>query len=98
MLVQGTALPAKAVIDGAACSSTRGPELTPAGTRYLTELELAARWCISVKTLQRWRAMRSKPVFTKFGRSVRYPMVGPDGVLDMEAHATSAAAPRYEHE
>ena len=69
----------------------RDPELTSVEARYLTETELAARWRISVKTLQRWRAMGSKPVFSKFFRSVRYPLHGLDGVLDMEQIAMSPA-------
>jgi hypothetical protein len=98
MLVQGAALPAKAATDGAACSSTRGPELTPAERRYLSELELASRWHISIKTLQRWRTMSTGPTFAKFGKSVRYPLYGTGAVLDMEANATSTAAPSHDHE
>ncbi len=68
------------------------PELNSVERRYLTEVELAARWQISVKTLQRWRSMGSKPVFSKFFKSVRYPLYGPDGVLDMEQNALSPPA------
>lgn len=67
----------------------RDPELTSVEARYLTETELAARWQISVKTLQRWRAMGTKPVFSKFFRSVRYPLHGQGGVLEMEQIAIS---------
>ena len=70
--------------DGAACASIGGHESTSVERRYVTESELAARWQISVKTLQRWRATGTKPAFSKFLKTVRYPMHGLDGVLDME--------------
>lgn len=68
------------------------PELNSAEPRYLTEVELAARWQISVKTLQRWRAQGTKPAFSKFLKSVRYPMHGLGGVLDMERVTLSPPA------
>ena len=39
----------------------------------LSEKEVAARWSISIKTLQAWRAQPNKgPLFIKLGRAVRY--------------------------
>lgn len=40
----------------------------------LTERELAARWNMSIKTLQIWRFQGKGPSYLKLGRSVRYPM------------------------
>ena len=68
------------------------PELNSTEHRYLTEAELAARWRISVKTLQRWRTIGSRPAFSKFFRSVRYPLDGLNGVLEMEQIAMPPAA------
>lgn len=41
---------------------------------YMTEIELAAYWGISPKTLQRWRGDGRGPDYVKFGRCVRYPL------------------------
>ena len=41
---------------------------------YLTEQQLAARWAISVKTLQLWRTQGIGVKFCKLGRSVRYKL------------------------
>lgn len=40
--------------------------------RYLTEIEVAERMQISLKTLRRWRLERRGPAYRKFGSLVRY--------------------------
>lgn len=40
--------------------------------RYLTEIEVAERTQISLKTLRRWRLERRGPAYRKFGSLVRY--------------------------
>ena len=40
----------------------------------LTEIELAARWSMSPKTLQRWRTMRFGPAYLKLGKKVQYQL------------------------
>lgn len=40
----------------------------------LTEKQLAARWNISIKTLQKWRLSGTGPPFCKFNRAVRYSL------------------------
>ncbi|WP_197338135.1 helix-turn-helix transcriptional regulator [Ralstonia solanacearum] len=45
----------------------------PAARRIaLSETELAARWGLSIKTLQRWRQDHLGPVFCKLGSRVAY--------------------------
>jgi len=39
---------------------------------YLTQAELAARWRISPRTLERWRWLARGVAFVKVGGSVRY--------------------------
>lgn len=39
---------------------------------YLNEVQVAQRWGMSRKTLQRWRAERKGPSFLKIGGAVRY--------------------------
>jgi hypothetical protein len=41
---------------------------------YFTEVELALRWDLSPKTLQRWRTDGRGPHFLKFSKCVRYPI------------------------
>ncbi len=43
-------------------------------TTALTETDLAARWSMSPKTLQRWRTQQIGPAYLKFGKQVRYPV------------------------
>jgi hypothetical protein len=40
---------------------------------HLTELDLASRWNVSVKTLQAWRLRGVGPRYLKLGGAVRYP-------------------------
>ncbi len=66
---------------------THQPIPTPeakAERRFISELELANRWNLSPKTLQRWRGIGRGPLFAKFSKKVGYPLDGQDGVLDWE--------------
>ena len=49
--------------------------------QFLSEIELAARWAMSSKTLTRWRSVRRGPPFVKLGKMVRYAM---SDVLEFE--------------
>jgi hypothetical protein len=40
----------------------------------LSETELAARWAMSPKTLQRWRSNHQGPEFLKLGKKIQYPL------------------------
>lgn len=70
-----------------AATPTPAPTPANAATRaFLREAELAERWGVSVKTLQRWRLTgTSGPLYVKFGRSVAYPLYGAGGVLEYES-------------
>ena len=41
---------------------------------YLTQRELAERWRLSGRTLERWRAEPYGPAWVNIGGSIRYPM------------------------
>lgn len=41
-------------------------------TRHLSQIELAARWNISHRTLERWRGTGEGPQFVKLGGRVVY--------------------------
>ncbi len=43
-------------------------------TTTLNEIELAARWGMSPKTLQRWRTINVGPEYLKLGKKVMYPL------------------------
>ncbi len=38
----------------------------------LTQRDLATRWCVSGRTLERWRAQRYGPAWITIGGSIRY--------------------------
>lgn len=40
--------------------------------RHLNQRQLAARWGVSVRTLERWRSHRQGPPFLKLGGHVTY--------------------------
>ena len=54
----------------------------------MNENELAARWNISPKTLQRWRSEGRGPRFMKMSKRVVYPI---DEVFDFESRALHSA-------
>ena len=54
----------------------------------MNENELATRWNISPKTLQRWRSEGRGPRFIKLSKRVVYPI---DEVLDYESQALRAS-------
>lgn len=83
-----------------ASSSTRSQHdavssLSPGDRRVLNENELAQRWGISPKTLQRWRSEGRGPRYLKLSKRVSYPL---ESVIDFEHFAlhesTSARAAR----
>ena len=41
---------------------------------YLTQRELAARWRLSHRTLERWRLLKAGPNFFRLGGKVRYSL------------------------
>jgi hypothetical protein len=43
-----------------------------ADQRHLHQLELARRWCISPRTLERWRWLNQGPQYLKVGGRVVY--------------------------
>ena len=54
----------------------------------MNENELAARWSISPKTLQRWRSEGRGPRFMKMSKRIVYPI---DEVFDFESQALRSA-------
>jgi predicted site-specific integrase-resolvase len=42
------------------------------GIQHLTQKEVARRWCLSPRTLERWRWLGQGPAFLKLGGRVAY--------------------------
>ena len=63
-------------------SANRGPSATlarpvpvaPHERHVLSEIELAQRWGVSPKTLQRWRSEGRGPHYYKLSKRVSYPL------------------------
>ena len=56
-------------------------ELAPGDRRVLNESEVANRWGVSPKTLQRWRSEGRGPKYLKLSKRVGYPL---ESVIDFE--------------
>ena len=48
-------------------------------TRHLSQIELAARWNLSPRTLERWRFTGEGPQFVKIGARVVYRLEDVEG-------------------
>lgn len=66
--------------------------MAPHERRVLTENELANRWGMSPKTLQRWRTEGRGPHFLKLSKRVTYPL---DVVVEYERNAMQMATSQY---
>jgi hypothetical protein len=51
--------------------------------RHLNQIELSRRWCISPRTLERWRWLQAGPRYLKIGGRVVYRL---QDVEEYEAH------------
>ena len=58
--------------------------LAPGDRRVLNENELAQRWGVSPKTLQRWRSEGRGPRYLKLSKRFSYPL---EAILDFEYSA-----------
>ena len=59
-------------------------------TRHLSQIELAARWTLSPRTLERWRSTGEGPQFLKLGGRVVYRL---EDVEAYEAEQIRQATP-----
>jgi hypothetical protein len=48
------------------------PARSSEALRHLNQLDLARRWRISTRTLERWRWLRQGPAYLKLGGAVAY--------------------------
>ena len=47
-------------------------EHSPVQVRHINQRQLAARWCVSARTLERWRWVGQGPKFLKLGGRIAY--------------------------
>lgn len=71
-----------------AAKASAAQVMAPHERRVLTETELANRWGISPKTLQRWRTEGRGPHYMKLSKRVTYPL---DEITEYERHALHAS-------
>lgn len=73
------------------CRAAKAPAahaMAPHERRVLNETELANRWGISPKTLQRWRTEGRGPHYMKLSKRVTYPL---DEIAEYERRALHAS-------
>ncbi len=59
---------------GSSATLARPAPVAPHERRVLSEMELAQRWGVSPKTLQRWRTEGRGPHYLKLSKRVTYPL------------------------
>jgi predicted DNA-binding transcriptional regulator AlpA len=57
---------------------------------FFTEKQLAERWNISVKAIQRWRVVGQGPRWVKLGAAVRYPLAEIERYEDQAIRANTS--------
>ena len=65
--------------------------------RHLTQLDLARRWRISPRTLERWRWLRQGPAYLKLGAVITYRLEDVEAFEARQRHeavARSQLSPR----
>ena len=67
-------LQSTSAIRGPSAIVARPAPVAPHERRVLSEIELAQRWGVSPKTLQRWRSEGRGPHYYKLSKRVSYPL------------------------
>lgn len=60
-------------------------------TRHLNQIDLARRWRISERTLERWRWLREGPAYLKIGGRVAYRLEDIEAYEAMHRRDSAAA-------
>jgi hypothetical protein len=77
-------------------SSIADPTAVPPGSiRHLTQLDLARRWRLSPRTLERWRWLGQGPAYLKLGNAIAYRLEDVEAFEVTRRHAgTRDSAPQ----
>ncbi|MFT8245544.1 helix-turn-helix transcriptional regulator [Roseomonas sp. BN140053] len=60
--------------------------------KHLNQTDLARRWCISPRTLERWRWLNQGPAYLKLGGSVAYRLEDVESYEAEQRRTTQAQA------
>ncbi len=71
------------------------PTKPPAeAVRHLTQLDLARRWRVSPRTLERWRWLRQGPAYLKLGAVIAYRLEDVEAFEAGQRRDTTSASRR----
>jgi hypothetical protein len=62
--------------------------------RHLNQIELSRRWCISPRTLERWRWLKAGPRYLKIGGRVVYRLTDVEEYEANQLHLITPAGVR----
>src|SRR4051794_31105315 len=65
------------------------------GRVFLTQMELAHRWRLTGRTLEKWRWIKRGPPYVKLGRRVLYPLADVEA-YEVQQRRSNAAGGRAE--
>ena len=69
------------------------PQTSAEAVRHLTQLDLARRWRVSPRTLERWRWLGQGPAYLKLGAAIAYRLEDVEAFEAKRRHE-AAATPR----
>jgi hypothetical protein len=61
----------------------------PAFTKHLNQIELSRRWCVSPRTLERWRWLKVGPAYLRAGGRIVYRLEDIEDYEQANLHLTS---------
>ena len=66
--------------------------------KHLTQTEVARRWCLSPRTLERWRWLGQGPAFLKLGGRVAYRLEDVEAFEAAQTRDATSASPSAQAE
>ena len=81
-----------AIHDPARQDARTSPREPTAAVRHLTQLDLARRWRVSPRTLERWRWLGQGPAYLKLGAAVAYQLHDVEAFEARQRHDATAAS------
>ncbi len=81
-----------AIHDPARQDARTSPREPTAAVRHLTQLDLARRWRVSPRTLERWRWLGQGPAYLKLGAAVAYRLEDVEAFEARRRHDAAAAS------
>ena len=79
--------------DPARRDARTSPREPTVAVHHLTQLDLARRWRVSPRTLERWRWLGQGPAYLKLGAAVAYPLDDLEALEARRRHEAAAAGP-----